>query len=150
MRRWLMVAGAVLLAACTSELSATELTIDDPRIGAPAGANAAMYFTVQSSAEDRLTGARTEVASRAELHETVHGDDGTMGMRPVEAFPVGPGQDLVLEPGGAHVMLIDVDELAVGETVAVTLVFEEAGEIEVEATVVDPAETTGDRAHHAH
>lgn len=151
MRRWVVIAAALLLGACafTTTTSVSELTVDDPRIGAPAGENAALYLTVRSSIEDRLIEARTDVAVRVELHETVHGDDGTMGMRQVEAFTVSPGQDLILEPGGAHIMLLDVEELTVGEIVPVTLVFEEAGEIEVPAEVVDLADTMGeDHADH--
>ena len=45
-------------------------------------------------------------------------------------------------------MLIDVERLSVGETVTVTLEFEQAGEIEVEAEVVDLADTMGE--HHGH
>ena len=150
MRRLALVCAALALGACamSAEVSVSELTIAEPRIGAPVGDNAAMYFTVTSSEEDRLVGAHTDAAARVELHETVHGDDGTMGMRQVEAFTVSPGEDLVLEPGGLHIMLIDVERLSVGETVTVTLEFEQAGEIEVEAEVVDLADTMGE--HHGH
>lgn len=41
-------------------------------------------------------------------------------------------------------MLVDVDGLALGATVEVTLVWENAGEMMVEAEVVGPDETVGD------
>ncbi|NDJ54944.1 MAG: copper chaperone PCu(A)C, partial [Chloroflexi bacterium] len=41
-----------------------------------------------------------------------------------------------LEPGGYHIMLIGIDEtLEPGDTVTLTLVFENAGEFEIEAEV---------------
>jgi copper(I)-binding protein len=41
-------------------------------------------------------------------------------------------------------MLVDVDQLEVGDTVRVTLTWEVAGEMTVEAEVVDPSDTMGE------
>jgi copper(I)-binding protein len=41
-------------------------------------------------------------------------------------------------------MLAGVDELEVGDTISVTLTWEVAGEMTVEAEVVDPSDTMGD------
>lgn len=115
--------------------------VSEARIGVPTGPNAALYLTASSGADDRLVGARTEVATSIELHETTHDDDGTTGMRPIAGIPLTPGEPLVLEPGGYHLMLVEVDELQVGDTVEVTLVWEEAGEMVVAARVVEPDAT---------
>lgn len=65
------------------------------------------------------------------------GDDmGAMTMRPVEAIDLPAGEAVALEPGGLHIMLIDlVEPLEVGDEVDLTLTFEEAGEQPVTAEV---------------
>jgi copper(I)-binding protein len=59
---------------------------------------------------------------------------GMMGMRPIDSLTLPAGEEVALEPGGYHIMLIDLAEpIEEGDTVPVTLTFENAGEIEVEA-----------------
>jgi copper(I)-binding protein len=66
--------------------------------------------------------------------------DGMMGMREVEEIPVPAGETVALEPGGYHVMLIDLAApLEVGTTFELTLEFAKAGTIVVEAEVRDEA-----------
>ena len=72
------------------------------------------------------------------------GSDGTMSMARIDRLDLPADGSLVLEPGGYHLMLVDADRLEVGETVEVTLIWETAGEMAVEAEVVDPGETLGD------
>lgn len=134
-----LVLSLLMVTACGG--SATGIQVTDARIGEPTGPNAALYFTVENGSDDTdvLEGASTEVASSIEIHETIEADDGTMGMQPVdEPLEVESGGELVLEPGGLHLMLIDVDRLEVGDTVIVTLEWQVAGEMEVEAEVVEP------------
>lgn len=128
---------ALLLAACGGG-SSGDLSIIDPRIGEPTGPNAALYLTVETDGSDRLLGASTDVASRVEIHETEMADDGTMTMTPVEGLDVGADAALVLEPGGKHLMLVEAQRLQAGETVEVTLRFQDAGEITIDAEVISP------------
>lgn len=147
MRQLLLVVAAVALlaAACGGE-SSGGLVVDDARIGQPTGPNAALYFVVNNDqdAADRLIGASTDAASAVELHETTMSDDGTMGMQPVDGLDVPADGTLTLEPGGLHLMLIDADRMDVGATVMVTLEWETAGDMTIEAEVVDPADAMGD------
>jgi periplasmic copper chaperone A len=85
-------------------------------------------------------------------------------MRRVDGLDIAKGAAKVLKPGGDHVMLMDVkDPLKEGDLVKLTLTFEKAGDIEVEATVEAPGATgphgmekqpaadakpTGDNQHH--
>jgi copper(I)-binding protein len=70
-----------------------------------------------------------------ELHETVTEGASTM-MRPIDQIDVPAGGQAVLEPGGLHIMLVDpAEEITMGDTVRVTLEFEKAGSVEIEATV---------------
>jgi copper(I)-binding protein len=141
--RFLAVTALVLLVGCSSE--AGGLQISDARVGAPTGPNAAMYFTARGADEaDSLRSATTDVAEEIQIHETVTGDEGTMSMRSVPRLELPAGGELVLEPGGYHLMLVGVDELEVGGTIEVVLLWEVAGEMTVEAEVVDPSDTMGE------
>jgi copper(I)-binding protein len=126
----------------------------------PAVATAgAVYFTVTNlgDVDDALVGASVDpsVAAMVELHETAAADDamgesagedttttmagtGMMEMRPVDRIDVPAGETVALEPGGYHVMLLDLAEpLVVGNTIDVTLSFEQFGEQVVTAEIRD-------------
>lgn len=103
MRGWAIAAivGLVALLGACSRGDSESVTVIDARVGAPAGPNAALSFTaIGGDEDDRLVGARSAVASEIQIHETVTGDDGAVGMRPVEGLDLPAGQRLVLEPGG--------------------------------------------------
>lgn len=106
-------------------------------IPTPAGANGALYFDIANEGDgaDRLVAASTDVADEAELHETTTSDDGLMRMEALDEVEVPAGETVTFEPGGRHVMLLGVEELAEGDTVEVVLTFEESGDIVVEAEV---------------
>ena len=63
-----------------------------------------------------------------------------MRMRPVAQVDLPPGETLVMAPGGGlHLMLEGLREpLRKGATAPITLRFERAGEVEIEAEVVRP------------
>jgi periplasmic copper chaperone A len=126
------------------------ISVEHARVGVPAGPNAALYFTASNEGgeTDVLVGASSGVAHAVEIHETTQADDGTMGMRPVTGLDLPAGETLTLEPGGLHVMLIDVEPLEEGDIIAVTLHWQYAGDMEVEAEVVSPAETVTDEQDH--
>lgn len=140
-----IVAMVALVAGCGDGGRFEELTVAQVRVGAPTGPNAGLYFMARGYEEaDALIAASTEAAASAELHETVQGDDGTMSMQMVPRFELPAEGELVLAPGGLHIMLLDVDDLAVGDTIEVVLTWENFGEMTVEAEVVDPADTMAD------
>jgi len=108
------------------------------------------YLTITSLGEaDRLVGYSTPACSRPELHTHIE-NDGVMQMRQVEAIEVPAGGVAALKPGGFHMMMIDLTEqLVEGGTVALTLVFEEAGEVGLEVPVLAMGAmgAMGDMAH---
>ncbi len=64
---------------------------------------------------------------------------GVMQMREVDSIVIPAGETVSLEPGGLHIMLLDLQtELEPGDTIEVTLVFAEAGEMTVTAEVREP------------
>ncbi|MGI9509227.1 MAG: copper chaperone PCu(A)C [Geminicoccaceae bacterium] len=104
-------------------------------IGGASNSAAYMVLTTEEDAPDRLTAVQTPVAERAELHNHIM-EDGIARMRQVEAIDVIPGEPMILEPGGLHVMLIGLKEkLEPGAKLPLTLSFEQAGDIEIELTV---------------
>jgi len=71
---------------------------------------------------------------------TAMGGSGMMTMAEVAKIPVAAGTTVALEPGGYHIMLMELAKpLVVGEKVKVTLTFEKAGDVVVEAEVRDNA-----------
>jgi copper(I)-binding protein len=116
----------------------------------------AAYMTIANKGTDgdRLTGARTPKAEAVELHQTTMTADGVMRMRKIEdGLPIEAGAALVLSPGGAHLMLLGLQEaLRVGEEVVLTLEFANAGAIDVVVPVSasEPGGDTPDPSHHDH
>ncbi len=83
----------------------------------------------------RLIGFSSPACAHGELHTHIH-DNGMMRMRQVEAIDIPAGGTAVLEPGGFHLMFIDlVQPLSEGESVPVTLMFEQAGTVEMSLPV---------------
>jgi len=102
-----------------------------------AGGNSAVYLVIRNRGreDDRLVGARTDVARAVELHLSVV-EDGVMRMRQVDAVSVPPRGELRLQPGGYHLMLIDLArELKEGDRFDLTLDFEKSGVRVVEVVV---------------
>ena len=101
---------------------------------------------------DRLIGGSAAVAAKFELHTSVI-EDGVAKMRPArDGIEIAPGQTVKLEPGGAHIMLVQPSARpAKGEKFAGTLVFEKAGTLNVEFAVQDaapqPASTSEHQGH---
>lgn len=113
------------------------------RASAGAATTGAAYFTITDSVSaDRLTGASTPVAGRAELHET-RNENGVMQMRAVPALALEPGKPLTLAPGGYHVMLMDLKKpLQTGESFPLTLTFEKARPITTQVKVATAGATS--------
>jgi copper(I)-binding protein len=118
------------------------------------GGNGAAYMVIRNNGteDDALLSVATDIAQTVQIHETFtmagEGDQGMgdmgddsdmagemMGMRPVESIPVPAKGSATLEPGGYHVMLMGVEPLEVGQKVTLTLTFEHAGTVQVEAEV---------------
>ena len=105
------------------------------------GGTSAVYLTLRNtgSVDDRLLGASSDVADLTEVHRTTV-EDGVMRMRPAGPQDLPAGGVLTLQPGGLHVMLIDLRrDLTAGERLTVTLQLERAGDVVVDAEILAPA-----------
>ncbi|WP_043307347.1 copper chaperone PCu(A)C [Pseudomonas sp. ML96] len=125
--------------AFAHEYSVGDLHIDHPwsRALPPTSPNGAAYFVVHNkgSAGDRLLGASTPRAAKAELHTHVHMGE-MMKMQKVDSVGVPAGGEARFEPSGNHVMLFGLTQpLMAGERFPLTLEFEKAGKVEVEVAI---------------
>lgn len=105
--------------------------------GTTASGNGAVYVTISNhgSEPDALLSASTDMARTVELHETIE-QGGKMVMRPLPKFDVPGGAKLEMKPGSYHIMLLDLrQDLKPGDIVHLTLTFERAGQMTVDAPV---------------
>ncbi|WP_372574517.1 copper chaperone PCu(A)C [Ruegeria jejuensis] len=119
---------------------------------AKAGA-AFMVIVNESDQDDRLIGVAADISSRAELHTHRENGDGVMQMIHVEeGFEIPAGAHHALARGGDHVMFMGLNQsLEHGDTVPVTLIFEHAGEIQIDIPVdLDRKPEHGGAAHKSH
>lgn len=111
------------------------------------GGSGAVFLMIHNNTatDDRLIAASAPVAQKVELHTHKESADGVMQMMEIEggiALPAGEMHELAR--GGDHVMLMGLTQaLADGDTFPLTLTFEQAGDITVEA-VVDNARKPGE------
>ena len=155
----LLAAVAVAVTACRGgggELEVSDAWARTSPSMAEAGA-AYMQITNGPATADALVAVSVDpaVAGLAEIHETVAvepemdsdehsatADTGghMMEMRAIDRLEIASGETASLEPGGYHIMLLDLARpLETGSTIELTLTFENAGEIVVTAEVRDSA-----------
>ncbi len=117
--------------------------------GASAKSGAAFMTLMNTGdSDDRLIGVRSDIAAKTELHTHVEDANGVMKMQHVmEGFAIPAGGQHALERGGDHLMLMGLKApLEQGESIAVTLIFEKAGEMDVEIPV-DQERKAGAHSH---
>ena len=103
--------------------------------GAPV-AGGFLTLTNKGSVDDVLVSASAPIAAETQLHEMAMEGD-VMKMRRIEGgIPVPAGASVALQPGGLHVMFLGLNTaLAEGDSVPVTLTFEQAGTITIDMSV---------------
>lgn len=133
--RW--VGGPLMMVLASACAKGGVVEVKDAWARSPTEDVGAVYFTVTNDGEavDALIAVMSDVAERVEIHETTL-EGGQAQMHPVGSVEIPAGDQMAFEPGGFHVMLFGlVEPLAEGDTISLTLSFEEAGEIAVEAEV---------------
>jgi periplasmic copper chaperone A len=140
---------ALLLSACTAEEAITVYNAW-MRPTAP-GENGAVYFILynHSAEADELVAASFSIAESVEIHESsmAQGTD-VMQMNQVFSLPLEKGSEVAFEPGGLHVMLVNVSrELTIGENVELTLHFKNHEDIPVNISVAEFTPTGDEHSH---
>jgi copper(I)-binding protein len=83
-----------------------------------------VFMTLETPAPVTLVGVHSPLAGRAEVHEMKMAGS-VMKMRPVPRLPLQVGQATTLQPGGLHIMLMELKTpLVAGQRVSLSLVVE--------------------------
>ena len=103
----------------------------------------AAFGTLENASDQDVTVVSVESSASPmmELHETVENDSGQMVMREVEGgFTIPANDHLHLEPGGNHLMLMELPEaIQAGQEVTFTLTFSDDSTLEFTAVAKDYA-----------
>jgi len=113
----------------------------------------AIYLTIHNKSpnDDLLLAVDSSAAQSTAVHESRIAD----GVARMEPLPVGIPMprhgEVVMRPGGIHIMLTGLSgELAVGNTLPVKLVFQEAGSLDFEVPILPFATEDPSIAHTGH
>lgn len=132
---------------------AAGIKVENAWVRAPAPGQAVVggFLDITSAKDAKLVSANSPVAAVTELHE-MSMKDGVMIMRPVPSIDLPKGQTVKLEPGGLHLMLIDLKkQLKTGDKVPLTLKIMTGGKsslLDITAEVRDPLASSGHPEHH--
>ena len=144
LRRTLMLAAlaatAIAVPAVAHDYKVGALEISHPWTRAtPPSAKAGGGFLVienKGTTPDRLVSAQSNAAQKVEIHE-MKMDGNVMRMRELAGgLEIPPGGTVTLKPGGLHIMFMELKApFAKDAKVPVTLVFKNAGKIDVDFSV---------------
>ncbi|ABM05116.1 periplasmic protein conserved in bacteria with c-terminal histidine [Psychromonas ingrahamii 37] len=132
----LFAAGLLLI---SSQLFAATLTVGDLYIRAtpPNSKNSAAFMVIKNTDKKdiKLIAAGSDIADRVELHEHVM-DNGLMKMRQVKEIIIKTKSSVKLQPGGYHVMFLNLKQpLKEGASVKLSLFFDNGQQLTFEAPI---------------
>ncbi|HSJ81235.1 MAG TPA: copper chaperone PCu(A)C [Thiobacillus sp.] len=148
-----LVAVALLAGAATLPAWAANVSVTDAwaRATMPGQKVSGAYMQIRSDADARLVSASSTAVPRVEVHE-MKMDGDVMRMREVKAIDLPKGKTVSLEPGGFHIMLMNLPKpIAAGEVIPLTLVVESGGKqqtLEVKAEARAPMGGAMPMHHH--
>ncbi|MFI4954613.1 MAG: copper chaperone PCu(A)C [Gammaproteobacteria bacterium] len=136
----------LFLQACTLLASVQACNINDIQVknatvlaGPPGQINTAGYASIHNAGDKpcAIVSATSDFAKEVQLH-TIKKIDDRFKMVPVKEFVIPAKGDLVLAPGGNHLMFMSLTKaLKPKESVEVTLKFQDGAEKKITATVQD-------------
>ncbi|HWR76929.1 MAG TPA: copper chaperone PCu(A)C [Thiobacillus sp.] len=146
-------AAALLISAASLPAWAANISVSDvwARATMPGQQVSGAYMQIQADADARLVGVSSPVVPRVEVHE-MKMDGNVMRMREVKAVDLPKGKTVSLEPGGFHIMLMNLPKpIAAGDLIPLTLVVESGGKrqtVEVKAEARAPMGGGAMQPHH--
>jgi periplasmic copper chaperone A len=144
---------AALLVAVSLPAWAANVSVSDAwaRATMPGQKVSGAYMQIQSDVDARLVSASSPAVPRVEVHE-MRMDGDVMRMREVKAIDLPKGKTVSLEPGGFHIMLMNLAKpIAAGDVIPLTLVIEAGGKhqnVEVKAEARAPGGSSMKHHHH--
>ena len=149
------LAASLLLPALARANDRIEIIDPFARASTAMSASGAAFMVIRNHADtdDRLIAAQSDVAERIELH--THKEDAAGVMRMIEVeegFVIPAGGTHELARGGDHVMFLGLTRpLAQGDSVTLTLTFENGGDVTLEVPVdLERAASHGQSHNHSH
>ncbi len=112
----------------TSEPGPADVAITDPWVKATDTEMTGAFGILENNTDSpiHVVAVTSSVTDRNELHEMVMQDGAMVMVEMEDGFTIEPGTDFVLEPGGNHLMLMDLPTpIEAGENVEMTLEFED-------------------------
>jgi len=139
-----------IFAYASHEVKLGSIKIEDPyaRATVPAQKAGGAFVKIKNTGTaDKLIAVSSPVAKEMQLH-TMSMEGNVMKMREVKAIDIPANGAVELQPGGFHLMLIDLkSQLKAGDEIPVKLKFEKAGEVEVKFHVKDMRPAHGQPGH---
>ncbi len=150
MRGLMLAAGLLIAGHVHAQTSGVRAEQPWARATAPQQKVGGAYVTLTSPVDDRLMGASSPVAGRAEVHEMTM-DGQVMRMREQkDGIALPAGKPVALAPGGYHIMLMDLQKpLVAGQVIALRLRFQHAAPMDLEVKVA-PIGAQGPAMEHMH
>jgi periplasmic copper chaperone A len=110
--------------------------------------NTALYMQLTNHGSDAtIVSASSDAAKVVELHTHVN-DNGVMRMRKIDKIELPAGQQVMLKPGGLHIMFIGLNrDLNVDGSVDVTLEFSDGSKKSVSALITRARTMPGMKGH---
>jgi copper(I)-binding protein len=136
----------LLLSSCAAPQENVMSVRDAWARPAAPGGNGAIYLVIENHTAQthELVGAAADIADAVEIHESRMSGD-VMQMHQLDVVSIGPGAEVVFEPGGLHIMLIGLkQELKTGDEIRVVLDFKNYQDLQVTVPVQDTPASDSD------
>lgn len=105
------------------------------------------YMNIQADADARLVSVSSPLVPDVEVHE-MKMDGDVMRMREVKAIDLPKGKTVSLQPGGYHIMLMNLKKpITAGEIVPLMLVIESGGKQQTVEVKAEARAVTGGMQH---
>lgn len=154
MKRLTMLAAGLLFSAGVLAGAADNVSVQDPyvRLAPPNAAATGAFMVIRNTGDKdvKVVKADNPVSKATELHTHLN-EGGVMKMRPVPAIEIRAKGEAVLRPGGLHVMMIDLKApMKEGDSVPITLTFDDGSSKQVDARVVRATAAPAPAEHKQH
>jgi len=139
MKQLSLLAVSLLFSAGVLAAAADTVSVENPyvRLVPPSAQTTGAFMVIRNNGDKdvKVLKADNPVSKVTELHTHLN-EGGVMKMRQVPAIDIKAKGEAVLQPGGLHVMLIDLKApLKEGDVVPITLNFDDGSSKKVEAKV---------------
>jgi periplasmic copper chaperone A len=130
----------ILSLSAVAQIKPADVTIKDAwvRTTVPGQKGTGAFMSITAKSDLRLVGASSAAAGVTEVHEMKMNGD-VMQMRAVSGIDLPAGKAVALQPGGFHVMLLDLKTaLPKNSTIPLTLLFKDAKGVESKVDLTVP------------